>query len=302
MITSRASLWPAVGLAILFVSVIAPTSYSQQTAASGARPDPSLRVGLESIYNAWRQATLTANVAEWERWTAYSRQVETRNRIVSQRLPFPQAFFEDPIAPPPLGGLISLGVLTTGQTATSTYFGKANFGGAEDGFIPDNILVLHFLNEDGLWKFDTLRVVKLGNDADLLLQIQNADFSFLRGEEFQPAAKLPPVAQPVNPPEFLAEAWIDSTGYETAIKVNGHPTGTFSNIKTSELIIGGLRRGQNTIEITIKSIELAPQDSAARRFELAVYAAKDASSEANRVFHLPAGTTITPVMTHQFVV
>ncbi len=262
-------------------------SRAQSESASAAQPDNSLRVTLESAYDAWRRSMDASDLALWEQATAFSRQIETRNLVVSQKLPFPQALFDDPVAAPTLGGLIPLGVLSTGDTATSTYFGKANFGEEPGMAIPDNLLVLHFLREEGSWKFDNLRIVKTGANAELLLQIRNSDFSFLRGEEFQPAPVLPPVPQPVDPPQYVAEVWVDATGYEVKITVNGHLTGTFKNLKTTELVMGGVRRGQNTIQIESR---LLPESSGnAPKVEVAIYAAEDPAGQAQRVYHFKPG-------------
>lgn len=265
---------------------------------TAAQPDNSLRVTLESAYDAWRQAMDSGNLTLWEQTTAFSRQIETRNRIVSQKLPFPQALFEDPVASPLLGGLIPLGVLSTGDTATSTYFGKANFGDEPGVALADNLLVLHFLREEGKWKFDNLRIVKIGNDGEILLQIRNSDFSFLRGEEFQPAPFLPPVPQPVETPQFVAEAWIDATGYEVKITVNGYPTGTFKNVKVTELVMGGVKRGLNTVKI--ESRLLPESGGAAPKVEVAIYAAEDPAGQAQRVYHYKPGAVVPPLANESF--
>lgn len=273
-------------------------TFSSPLLAQKAQPDNSIRVTLESAYEAWRAATASGDLAKWEEATAFTRQIETRNRIVSQKLPFPQALFEDPVDAPSLGGLIALGVLSTGETATSTYFGKANFGSEPGVAISDNILVLHFLREEGRWKFDSLRLVKIGNDGEILMQIRNADFSFLLGDEFQPAPQLPPVTQAVETPQLVAEAWIDATGYEVILTVNGHPNGTFRNIKTSELVMGGVRRGQNTIKIETRLLEGTA--GATPKVEVGIYAAEDPNGQAQRVYHFRPGTTVAPVVTEYF--
>lgn len=282
--------------ALVFFSSLPVLSPAQGT----AQPDPALRPTLEGVFNRWRIAIQSDNSAAWEESTAYSRQIEIRNRIVSQKLPFPGALFADPIGAPSLDGLIALGVLSTGNTATSTYFGKANFGDAEGVAIADNLLVLHFLKEEGRWKFDNLRIVRIGGDAELLLQIRNSDFSFLSGIEFQPAPQLPPVPQPVNTPEFIAEVWVDATGYEVTVEVNGHPTGTFTNLKTTELVMGGVRSGQNSIRLTTRLLENA--GGASPKVEVAIYAAKDPSAQANRVFHYRPGGTVQAELTESFQV
>ncbi len=288
---------PRILLAITLVScVTAPWLHAQQA----SRPDPALRVTLEQIYQAWRNSMESGNHAQWEKTTALSRQIETKNRIVSQRLPFPQALFEDPVPSPSIEGMIPLGVLSTGETATSTYFGKPKFAvgpAAKD----DVLLVLHFLREEGTWRFDNLRAVKLGNNAELLLKIRNSDFSFLTGEEFQPAKQLPPLPQPVAPPAYLAEVWIDSTGHEVTITVNGHLTGEFANARANELVIGGLRAGNNSIRIETKRIE-ASGSGRTPRVEVAIYAAKNPEDQAKRVYHHKPGSDFLPIVTETFSV
>ncbi|MDF1657072.1 MAG: hypothetical protein P1U58_05635 [Verrucomicrobiales bacterium] len=281
-------------LAVSLINLTAPESKAQST----AQPDPALRPTLESVFNSWSLAIMSDNLEQWEASTAYSRQIEIRNRIVSQRLPFPQALFEDPIGSPRLEGLIGLGVISTGVTATSTYFGKANFGTANGVAVTDNLLVLHFLKEEGSWKFDNLRIVKIGNDAELLLQIRNGDFSFLNGIEFQPSPKLPPVPQPVSTPEYIAEVWVDATGYEVTVEVNGHPSGSFSNLKTTELVMGGVRPGRNTIRLTTKLLDNPA--GATPKVEIAIYAARDPAVQANRVFHYRPGAEVQPELLQEF--
>ncbi len=294
----RPLLLAVAALAALFVP---PSADAQAPAASAARPDNSIRVTLESAYEVWRRAIESGDLALWEQSTAYSRQIETRNRIVSQKLPFPQALLNDPVAAPSLGGLTALGVLSTGDTATSTYFGKANFGAEPGVAVTDNLLVLHFLREEGKWLFDNLRIVKLGGDGEVLLQIRNADFSFLSGPEFQPAPTLPPVPQPVETPAFVAEAWVDATGHEVKIFVNGRPTGTFKHLKVTEMVMGGLRRGGNSIRIESRLLPEAGSGGSPK-VEIALYAAEDPAGQATRVYHFKPGASVPPLVEETFVV
>lgn len=287
----------ALGFALGLGLGASDAALGQAPSAPAASPDNSIRVSLESAYEAWRRAMDAGDLAAWEECTAFSRQIETRNRIVSQKLPFPRALFEDPVAAPSLGGLISLGVLSTGETATSTYFGKADFGSEPGVAVSDNLLVLHFLREEGRWRFDTLRIVKIGNDGELLLQIRNGDFSFLRGEEFQPAPALPPVPQPVEAPAYVAEAWIDATGYEVKLSVNGHLVGTFRNLKGTELVMGGLKRGDNRVRIESRLLEGGRSPA---KVEIAIYAAEDPAGQAQRVYHFRPGADVPPLREESF--
>jgi len=286
----------------LALLVSSPVSLRAQPSIAGSvRSEPALLATLSGVFESWRASMETGDLTQWERTTAYSRQIETRNRIVSQKLPFPQALFDDSVGAPGLAGLVPVGVLSTGETATSTYFGRANFGEDEGAgvAVSDNLLVLHFLFEDGRWLFDNLRVVKLGNDGEILLQIRNGDFSFLKGDEFQPAPSLPPVPQPVPVPDLIAEAWVDATGYEVKVIVNGHPSGVFRNMKSTEMVMGGVRRGQNTVRLEIRPLPDPP--GGISKVEVAIYAAAVTDAPANRVFHYKPETP-APLVSEAFAI
>ena len=159
--------------------------------------------------------------------------------------------------------------------------------------------MLHFIREEGAWKFDNLRVVKLGNDGEILLQIRNQDFSFLKGEEFLPERQLPPLPPQVSQPDYIAEIWITSLGYEAEVSVNGVLSGKISDSSGKDLVIGGIRKGENSIQIKAKRIPEATQVTP--RFEVAIYAAAGPGEKANRVFHLPASNTVEPLIQQKFL-
>ena len=122
-------------LPLLLVVLLSSTLIQAQDTGAElpVTPNPSLRPSLEAVYQAWRNAISTGNLTEWENSTALSRQFDTRNRIVSQKLPFPHALFEDPVAAPSLSGLIALGVLSTGENGHLHLFWKGRFWRRGDG-------------------------------------------------------------------------------------------------------------------------------------------------------------------------
>ena len=87
-------------LAAAVILLFSDSAKAQTENMPAAQPDNSIRVSLESAYEAWRRAMDGGDLGLWEQTTAFSRQIETRNRIVSQKLIFPQALFEDPVAAP----------------------------------------------------------------------------------------------------------------------------------------------------------------------------------------------------------
>ncbi len=268
-----------------------------------AQPAPNLRPTLELIYDTWQRSLNEKDLATWQQVTARSRQMETQNRIVSQQLPFPATLLNDPIGAPSLAGLTALGAFSTGQSASSVYYGRVNFGEAAGGEVPNNVIVLQFLKDGGVWKFDTLRLVKFGPDGDLLGQLRAGDLSFLSGPEFQPARELPRVQPPVTRPDFVAEAWVGAVGAKVSVSINGNPASEFANARSSELLMGGVRRGTNRLTIQAQANPKVSDDTGPEIIEVGIYAAPNAQSPAKRVFYekIPA-TSTTQTFERAFVV
>ncbi len=224
------------------------------------------------------------NYGAWTSATAAYRQAEIRNRIISQKQLFPDAMFEVPLSAPQLAQLNMIDIFVKGPTATAVYFGKLDFGTGGDGNNPDSFLVLRFAGEGDAWKFDNMRVIKFGPGSDLLQKIRQGDFGFLQDPEFQPSGVVPPVAAPVSVPSFLAELWVSAIGYEATVTINGQHSNTVVNNTGRDLVIGGLNRGDNRIGFTIKPDPNA-DPSIPKRLEVAVYAAGNEASPAERVYH-----------------
>ena len=129
---------------------------------------------LEGVYNQWRQAIMTQNTARWGQTTSTRRQVEMRNRIFSERRPFPGSLFALPTAPPDLRGLTPVRLEAKGPTAKAVYFGKVNFG--VGGQPTDNLLVLSFVQESG-WKYDGADFINLMALPDIRTELAKGDYS-----------------------------------------------------------------------------------------------------------------------------
>ncbi len=270
----------------------AGASFAQEEELPPSRSEPSMRVELENAYERWRTAMARRDLRAWEAAVPMYRRMETRNRIVSEKQPFPEALFDSPMEAPPLSNLIALDVKTRRVTASAIYFGKADFGISDPAQVKNVFLVLRFLKEDGTWFFDNIRIVRVGENTEILHQIRIGDLSFLDGEEFQPLGSVPPVAQPAKTPDLMAEAWVTSLGYETEIWINGIRLGKIGNNSGRELVMGGVNRGQNLISIETRQIP--PPDGVSPRLEIAIYAAANAGEPAERVFHFGPRDKVEP--------
>ena len=299
MISSRHQLIfarPAIALAIAVVTVSsawsqqAPSttanSEAPQAADSAAVEAPEYQAGFQAIYEAWRTAMQRKDLAAWKAATAAYRQSDTRNRIISQKLTFPGAMFAVPVTAPQLAQLNMVNIFVKGPTATAIYFGKLDFGAgpAAAAKAPDNFLVLRFAGEGDAWKFDNMRVIKFGNDSDLLLKMRQGDFSFLQDPEFQPTGTVPPVAKKVSSPDFLAELWVSAIGYEATVKINDQHESTVVNNTGKDLVIGGINKGDNSISITVKP-DPNSDPATPKHLEVAIYSAAESDQPAERIFH-----------------
>lgn len=255
-----------------------------KAADSQSKAALELQPTLESTYKIWRNAMIQKDFNAWRTATASYRQMETRNRIVSQRQKYPDALFAIPLQAPALSQLVLMNILAKGDTANAVYFGKADFGLAENQAVSDNFIVLKYIRESGQWKFDNLRIIKFGNDADLLLKIRNQDYSFLKDATFQPTGVAPIIAKPVKLPAYLAELWIATNGFEVTVNINnGNHKSRLKNDDGRDLIIGGLVKGNNTISLSITPV--STESTLPKRLEVAIYAAVAADKPAKRIFH-----------------
>lgn len=290
--------------ALLLLPPLVPTARAQEGLGDmppGVTNGEAFREDLEKIYDAWRKAMAEGDMRTWQAVMAASRQMEIRNRIVSEKQTWPGPLFQGALPAPSLLDLQRLPIYLKGSTATAVYLGKANFGGDASVAVTDNFIVLRFLQEGTGWKFDNLRIVRFS--PELVERVQQGDFSFLHGAEFQPTGVLPVVSKPVLAPDYLGELWLTSIGCVLEVEINGQHHARLDGGSAKELIIGGLKEGQNTI--TIKT-QAAPEAVAAgtAQVEVAVYGARTANQKATRFHHhkTAAGESPQPLLQTSFLV
>jgi len=213
-----------------------------------------LRADLEKTYGIWRSALVNKDAAAWQRVTAEHRRVEVRNRIVSEKRPFPAALFDLPAPPPALDGLKFLEAKRNGATAKSAYFGKVDFGVGGDP--TDNLLVLSFVQGAGGWLYDKADFVNLTALAEVRAELAGGDLSYLRGvPEAQPSGVVPPVPIAANPATTIAKVYVFCPGREVLLQVNKISRHRFANEQAAEIVIGGARGGLNEVQYSIRKLE-----------------------------------------------
>jgi hypothetical protein len=212
--------------------------------------DEPLRKTLEPIYEAWRTAMVQKNHPGWRQLTAKHRQITIYNRILSSRLPYPGAVFNLPFAPPPLAGLRPLNVNMEKNTAIATYFGKVDFG--IEGKPTENLMVLYFVGEEGLWKYDTADFINLSALPEIRDQIKRGDLSYVAQKDFKASGVSPEMPKLLNKFGYIAKAYVFCPGREVKLNINDISKHRFQNDKSAEIVIGGAFDGNNTISFTSK--------------------------------------------------
>ncbi len=221
--------------------------------SSALAQDLSLRQQLESVYGFWRNAMVQKNYASWAKVTAEHRQVTVRNRINSERRVFPKGIFELPAAPPALTNLKHLQSQRNGRTAKSVYFGKVDF--SVGGQPTDNLLVIDYVQERTGWKYDQAQFVSLAALPDVRKELSQGDLKYIRSTpDFTPTGQVPPVPMAIPVAKYIAKVYVFCPGREVEVTVNRVSKHRFGNTKEAELVMGGVRDGDNHIRYSVKGL------------------------------------------------
>jgi hypothetical protein len=214
----------------------------------------NLRPALETTYSAWREAMIRRDPSIWQRVTAEHRRVEVRNRIVSEKLPFPATVFDLPAPPPSLQGLQFLEAKQNGATAKASYFGKIDFG--VGGEPTENLLVLSFVKGNGGWLYDRADFVNLVALAAVRKELAAGNLKYLKETpEAQPSGQVPLTPLAAATAKHVAKVYVFCPGREVKVQINKISQHRFANAKEAEIVIGGALDGLNEVQYSVKKLE-----------------------------------------------
>lgn len=218
------------------------------------KPTAELGKAVVSTYGSWRSAMVRKDLSAWKRTTAAHRQIEVRNRLASEKSPFPAALFSLPTPPPSLDGLKLIHLSQKGATAKAAFFGKVNFG--VDGNPTDNVLVLSFVNTNGNWYYDRADFVNLAALPDVRKELAAGNMKYVsETPEFQASGVVPPIPPAVPTAKYIAKVYVFCPGREVQVQVNQHSRHRFSNAKEAEIVIGGAKDGANSVTYSVRKLE-----------------------------------------------
>lgn len=216
-------------------------------------PAPNIARSLVAVYTSWRAAIIGKDVPAWQRTTAPHRQAEIRNRLLSEKRPYPAGVFMLPSPPPSLDGLKMIHLSQRGATAKAAFFGKINFG--VGGEPTDNILVLSFVNS-GTWRYDRADFVNLAALPEVRKEISAGDLKYVvETPDFQASGTVPATPPAVPAAKYIAKVYVFCPGREVQVQVNQFSRHRFANAKEAEIVLGGARDGVNTVTYTAKALE-----------------------------------------------
>lgn len=219
-----------------------------------AAAQDNLRPALETTYSAWRESMIRRDPSVWQRVTAEHRRMEVRNRIVSEKLPFPAAVFNLPAPPPSLQGLKFLEAKQKGATAKASYFGKIDFG--VGGEPTENLIVLSFVKGSGGWFYDRADYVNLVALPEVRKELAAGSLKYLNETpEAQPSGTVPPTPIQANPAKYIAKVYVFCPGREVEVQVNKISRHRFANAKEAQIVIGGAKDGLNEVQYSVKKLE-----------------------------------------------
>lgn len=219
--------------------------------AFGQRPEnAALRSQLERTYVSWLQAMRIGDMAAFATQTSRYRQMCLRNEVVSLRQPWPAAVFKSIIQAPDVSRLTYIDAAAIGDTARVVYFGRVDFA-LESTITPENPLIVRFLRENGVWKFDWIQYVNLGNDEGTRREARAGGRKWLDAPEFQLTGRYPEIPRACREPYQVAALSIVAQSCKVTVDVNhGTHVETVENNTGGRVITGGMQKGPNHIAIT----------------------------------------------------
>jgi hypothetical protein len=293
---------------LLLLTLFFSLAQAQQAQKSSSSDQAALRKELETVYETWRNSMIQKDAQAWAKITATHRQMTVRNRLNSERRAFPQAVFNVPAAPPALAGLRAVQIEEKGLTAKCIYFGKIDF--AVGGNPTENLITIDFVKEKSGWKYDIAEFVSLVALPEVRAELAKGDLSYIqKTTAFRPTGIVPPTPAAVPLAKYIGKVYIFCPGRSANVTVNNISPHSLGNAKDAQLILGGLRDGENTISYELKDLPGASQNEALclrvyvfsqfegvkpiKLFEYQVEEGKNATLKGSHTFTLSAATAKT---------
>jgi hypothetical protein len=229
-------------ISLSFILLLTISSFGQ---------DP-LRAKLETSYNAFINA-LTAKDGEKLKSSVSSHSyMMMKNQMASSGRKFPDdAFKMAPMVTMDLKKMKFLKAAENGPTANLVYYGNGPVGG-------EAFIIIQFVKESSQWKFEG---VKQKSNSELVKKMKAKDMKFLDEKDFKPDGIMPVAPKEIIAGDYRAQLNITAYGYKANVLVNGNEQREVENESSSSMLMGGVKKGMNTIEIKLAPVPGKEQGS-----------------------------------------
>ncbi len=276
----------------LLTSVI--LSFSALGLAASAS-QPKLETELTAAYEKFRKTVIAKDHAQMKEALSASSYMIMKNQGIAYKMDFPKEFFEGMPgklhAGLDLSKLKILQALEKNNTGTLVVLAakSAKFDPFGLGSDPEpTLLILFFIKEDGVWKYDTLSMVGIDDTEET--KLLKGDLSKLNEDQFKPSGVIPAIPAEEAAPDYEYDASLSIVfGHDVEVTLNGK---TFEKTNGSSASRTGVKKGENTIVI-----KCDPSSS----LKISIQARKDDATAPVRVFDLDVENP-DPVITKTFLV
>jgi hypothetical protein len=215
---------------------------AMSTFSGNAQSTHNLRVDLESSFNAFYSALVAKDPALFRNSLSQSTYMKWKNMMISSKSEFPQTFYQSASHYNfDFKQLQFLKAVESGPTGNAIYYDTKG----------KNTIILRFVKEDSAWKFGDAEVY---GTEEIINQLKAKDMSFLEDKRYKPNGLEPLIQKEIKDVDYVA--MLDRSGpYKISIWVNGVEQQATSGGSSSGLLLGGVKKGKNTIEIKFAPLE-----------------------------------------------
>ena len=217
-------------IATLFLVIIA-------CGTKGADP----KIEMENSYKEFLKAINAKDETALKNTMSAVAYMKMKNAMTSAKMEFPKTLFES-ASDFELNNakLDFIKVLEKGCCGEIIYYDPKE----------EHAVILKFLKENEGWKFSG---IEMYGTEELTKKAKAKDFSFLEDEKFKLDSIAPKIEKEIAPVDYVA--MLDRSGeYKISIWVNDIKQDVTDGGSKSGILIGGVKKGKNTIEIKLESL------------------------------------------------
>jgi hypothetical protein len=201
-----------------------------------------LRKIMEAGFTAFTNALNTKDAVKLKNSLSASSYMKMKNTMLSAKQEFPQVIFESADDYKlDFTKLQFMKAIENGPTGNLIYYDTEG----------ENVILLKFINEETAWKFSGMESY---GTAEITKKMKAKDMSFLEDKKFKPDGVSPAVQEELKSVDYMA--MLDITGdYRVSVWINGIEQESTNGGSKSGLLIGGVKKGKNTIKIRLSPLE-----------------------------------------------